>query len=120
MNCTDNPLIYKMTTAVEWARAEALGRFTGSADDVRDGYIHLSARDQLEATAAKYYADVAGLVLVAFAPVALGAALVWEASRGGALFPHYYGALPVSAALWVRPLPLDSAGIPRCADALEA
>ena len=41
----------------------------------------------------------------------LGDKLKWEPSRGGALFPHLYGELPVTAALWVKPLPLDSAGL---------
>ena len=34
----------------------------------------------------------------------------WEPSRGGQLFPHLYAELPVSAALWVKPLVLDAEG----------
>ena len=40
----------------------------------------------------------------------LGSALRWEPSRGGALFPHLYGPLPVASVLWVRALPLDASG----------
>ena len=43
-------------------------------------------------------------------PTALGPALKWEPSRGGALFPHLYGALPLDAVLWVKPLPLGADG----------
>ena len=36
----------------------------------------------------------------------LGAHLKWEVSRGGARFPHLYGALRMRDVAWVRPLPL--------------
>jgi uncharacterized protein (DUF952 family) len=44
-------------------------------------------------------------VLVAVDGDALGHALKWEPSRGGNLFPHLYGALPLAVVRWVRPLP---------------
>ena len=112
-------LIYKITTVDVWAEALAHGVFVGSPDDVRDGYIHLSAGHQLAATARKYFSGVAELLLVAFQPKALGDELKWEPSRGGDLFPHYYGALDVGNALWVAPLPLDETGMPRVADILS-
>ena len=46
------------------------------------------------------------LVLAAIDAAALGGALRYEPSRGGALFPHLYGALPMTAVRWVKPLPL--------------
>ena len=51
-----------------------------------------------------------GLVLLAVDPEALGDSLRWEASRGGALFPHLYGALPLAAVrdIWELPLGPDS------------
>lgn len=103
-------LIYKISPQAAWAEAEAAGRFTGAPVDLADGFIHFSAADQLRETAAKHFAGQAGLVLVAVEAEALGAALKWEPSRGGALFPHLYGDLPASAALWVRPLPLGPDG----------
>jgi len=36
--------------------------------------------------------------------------LRYEPSRGGALFPHLYGTLPMSAVCWVKPLPLGTDG----------
>jgi uncharacterized protein (DUF952 family) len=49
-------------------------------------------------------------MLVAVDGGALGPALKWERSRGGALFPHLYAALPLSAVFWVRPLPDEVGG----------
>ena len=47
-------------------------------------------------------------MLAAIDANALGASLKWEASRGGALFPHLYGDLPLSAVRWSRPLTSSS------------
>jgi uncharacterized protein (DUF952 family) len=103
-------LIFHMCRAEEWRRAEADGRYSGSAQDAADGFIHFSTASQVAESAAKHRAGQAGLVLVAADPGALGPALRWEPSRGGALFPHLYGALPLGAVRWVRDLPLGSDG----------
>ena len=102
--------IYKICRAAEWAEAERAGAFAGSEVDRRDGYIHFSTAEQVAETAAKYFAGIADLVLIAVDGDKLGAALEWEPARGGALFPHLYGVLPLTAVVWVRPLPLDAAG----------
>jgi uncharacterized protein (DUF952 family) len=81
--------LFKIFRAAEWAAFEAAGRFEGSADDRRDGFIHLSDAAQLAGTLAKHFAGEAGLV-VAEVAVADDPALRWEPSRGGALFPHLY------------------------------
>ena len=114
-----NRTIYKITTVQAWDEAVKSGAFAGSADDVRDGFIHLSAAHQVAVTARKYFSGVEGLVLVAVAPDALGPVLKWEPSRGGDLFPHCHGPLPVQAARWVRALPLDSSGVPCLAGLIE-
>ncbi|WP_310497812.1 DUF952 domain-containing protein [Sandarakinorhabdus sp.] len=88
--------ITKLLHAPEWAAFQVDGVFAGSADDLRDGFIHISAPDQVAGTAAKYFADAAGVMAVTLDADALGDALKWEPSRGGALFPHLY-----------RPLRLD-------------
>jgi uncharacterized protein (DUF952 family) len=102
--------IYKICRAAEWEAAVRAGAFQGSAVDLRDGYIHFSTAEQVAETAAKHFAGQDALVLVAVAAETLGTDLKWEPSRGGALFPHLYRPLPVSAALWVKPLPLDATG----------
>jgi uncharacterized protein (DUF952 family) len=96
--------IYKICERTAWEEAEAAGRYAGSRVDHRDGFIHFSSAAQLEGTAAKHFAGLSDLVLVAVDGDALGGALKWEASRGGELFPHLYAALALSAVLWVRPL----------------
>ncbi len=98
-------ILYKICSAAEWSAAAATGAFTGSAADRRDGFIHLSAAHQLRVTAAKHFAGHGDLVLVAFEEAVL-APVKWEVSRGGDLFPHVYGTLPVASASWVKPLPL--------------
>jgi uncharacterized protein (DUF952 family) len=103
-------IIFKVCGADEWAQAELAGRYGGSADDRRDGFIHFSTAAQLAGTLARHFAGRGDLVLIAVEAEALGDALKWEPSRGGDLFPHLYGALDRSAALWVKPLPRDASG----------
>jgi uncharacterized protein (DUF952 family) len=103
-------MIYKICEATEWVDARGAGEFRGSAVDRADGYIHLSTASQVAETAAKHFAGRPGLVVVAVAAEDVSAILKWEPSRGGALFPHLYGALPTAAVRWVKPLPLDSGG----------
>lgn len=98
-------MVFKICSTGEWAAALVAGSYRGSMADSRDGFIHLSTAGQLRATAAKHFAGQQDLVLVAFDDAALPG-LKWEPSRGGALFPHVYGDLPVGLALWVKPLPL--------------
>ena len=104
-------LIYKIVPAGLWHAAVAAGTFTGSPVDQADGYIHFSTAAQVGATAAKHFAGQADLLLVAIPLSALGETLKWEPSRGGDLFPHLYAPLPVSAATWVRLLPLGEDGL---------
>jgi uncharacterized protein (DUF952 family) len=42
--------IYKVMTEAAFEASWSQGHFTGSADDLRDGFIHFSAAHQLEAT----------------------------------------------------------------------
>jgi uncharacterized protein (DUF952 family) len=104
-------LIYKICPAASWDEAVGAGVFAGAAIDLSDGYIHFSTTEQARETAAKHFTGQSGLVLVAVSAEALGPALRWEPSRGGALFPHLYALLPVSAAIWVKPLPLGADGM---------
>jgi len=96
--------IYKIFLETEWLALERAGVFRGSADDRRDGFIHCSTAEQSIGTYEKYFAGRPGVILAAIDADALGAALRWEPSRGGALFPHIYGDLPRTAILWSRPL----------------
>ena len=99
-------VVYKIVAADEWRDAEAAGVFAGAAIDRADGFIHFSTAGQAPETAAKWFAGREDLTLAAVDADALGADLRWEPSRGGALFPHLYAALPMSAVVWSRPLRL--------------
>ncbi len=102
--------IYHMCTRAEWQAVEAEGVYPGSSEDAADGFIHFSTRDQVAVSAAKHRAGQDGLVLLSVDAGALGDALKWEPSRGGALFPHLYGPLPVAAVSAVDDLPLGADG----------
>ncbi len=106
-------LIYHMCRRTEWTAAEAAGSYRGSSQDAADGFIHFSSASQIRESARKHRADQADLVLVTVDPAKLGAALKWEPSRGGGLFPHLYGALPLDAVARVEPLPLGPDGVHR-------
>ena len=92
--------VFKLLRPAEWAAFQRDGVFFGSADDRRDGYIHLSAADQVKATRAKWFADE-DVVLLAVAADDLR----WEPSRGGALFPHLYRPLRLDEVALAPPLP---------------
>jgi uncharacterized protein (DUF952 family) len=103
-------LIYKISPRALWRDAERAGVFAGSAADMKDGFIHFSTAEQVAETAARHFAGQDDLVLVAVDSEALGEALRYELSRGGALFPHLYGPLPLAAVRSVEPLPLGADG----------
>ena len=103
-------LIYKICPRALWQEAERDGIFRGAPVDRADGYIHFSTAAQVRETAVRYFAVQDDLLLVAVDAAALGPALKWEPSRGGALFPHLYGTLALDAVRWVEDLPLGPDG----------
>ena len=112
--------VYKILGAAEWESALARGAFEGSPADLADGYIHLSSAEQVAETARRHFAGRTGLLLLELETSALGSGLRWEPSRGGALFPHYYGLLPVAAVLEAHPFPLADDGAPAAREPLRA
>ncbi len=112
-------IVYKIADRKSWDQACAAGVYTGSPDDLRDGFIHFSTKEQLRGTACKHFSGRTGLLLIAFPANQLGGALKWEASRGGGLFPHLYAPLPTTAAQWVRELPIGRDGMPDVDAALK-
>ncbi len=101
---------YKVLTAAQMADLEAQAVFKGAPVDRADGYIHLSTAAQLAETVDKHFAGQDDLHIVTVDLAVLGDAVKWEASRGGALFPHIYTDLPLSAVLAYGPLHRDEAG----------
>lgn len=105
-------MIFKVMPALEWQEACATGTYRGSADDLRDGFIHFSAAHQLRGTLEKYYTGQNNLVVIAVSEDDLGSALQWEPSRGGDLFPHLYASLETQTAQWFEPLDLGPDDVP--------
>ena len=97
-------LIYKIFRKDEWHAMEVAEETLGAPIDLVDGYIHFSTAAQAAETAAKYFAGVEGLMLLAV-DAEKTAPIKWEPSRGGALFPHLYGALKMQDVVWAKPLP---------------
>ena len=95
---------YKVLTGEQWAAFVAAGVFAGAPIDLADGYVHLSTAEQLTETVDKHFAGQSGLWVAAIDLPLLGDAVKWEPSRGGALFPHVYAALPMDAVLAAAPL----------------
>lgn len=107
---------YKLVDRAEWTAALGVGAYAGSAVDRADGYIHMSSSDQLAETARRHYAGHKDLVLVTIDLRQLDETLKWEASRGGALFPHLYAPLSTAVALEQRRLSVDAKGVMRFED----
>lgn len=104
------PTIYKICPASAWREAERRGVYLGSADDLRDGFIHFSTATQVAETVRKYFFGQTGLFLIAVDTDQLGDELRWEPSRGGELFPHLYGELDLGATTAVLDLRARSDG----------
>ena len=104
------PNIFKIISRSVWQEAVAAGQFTGAPVDLADGYIHLSTAAQVRETAARHFAGQGDLLLLAVDPARLGPELCWEPSRGGALFPHLYAALPLEAVVEAMALSLGPDG----------
>ena len=107
---TQAMLIYKIFRRPEWDAFRAAGETAGAPVDLADGFIHFSTAAQVAETAARHFAMDSDLVLVALDEARLGPTLKWEASRGGALFPHLYRRLHLADVVWDKSLPLGATG----------
>ena len=107
---TDSTLIYKIVPKDLWQEAVDGGLWAGAPIDVQDGFIHFSTAEQLAETARRHFAGQDDLLVVGVRTEDLGIALVFEPSRGGDLFPHLYGSLPMDAVAFSRDMPLGPDG----------
>lgn len=105
-------MIYKLFRPAEWEALQAEGETQGAPIDITDGYVHFSTAEQVAETAAKYFTDVEGLMLLAVPSDPMEADLKWEPSRGGALFPHLYRSFRMTDVAWSRELDLADDGTP--------
>jgi uncharacterized protein (DUF952 family) len=94
--------IYHLAIASEWEAAVAAGgpydRSTVGVSLAEQGFIHCSFAEQVEATAAFFYADRDDVLLLTIDPSALGAEVRVEDG-----FPHLYGPLPLVAVVSAAP-----------------
>lgn len=102
--------IYHMAAIADWRAAEDSGSYRGSGDDLRDGFIHFSIAAQVVESAAKHRRGRDDLLLLYVHAETLGDAVIWEAARGGQLFPHLYGALKPDQVYRIEKLPLGHDG----------
>lgn len=100
---------FKVLTADQMAALED-DDFEGAPVDIADGYIHLSTAEQLTETVDKHFAGQADLWVAAIDLEALGDRVKWEESRGGQLFPHIYGVLPLCVVTAYGALKRDADG----------
>jgi len=103
-------IAYKVLTKGQMSELLRKQSFAGAPVDLADGYIHLSAEPQLAETIDKHFAGQSSLFVAAVDLDALGDAVKWEESRGGALFPHIYAELPLSAVPAYGPLQREADG----------
>ncbi|MEK7661795.1 MAG: DUF952 domain-containing protein [Pseudomonadota bacterium] len=106
-----NPNIaYKIENKSVWKQDLDKGKYEGSTLDKKDGFIHLSSGLQLERTFLLHFGGQTDLIVAAIDLAQLGETVVWEESRGGELFPHIYGNLPVSAIIETMDIVYDGNG----------
>ncbi len=98
MSHTRSRLVFKILSPDDYAAAQETGA-TATALDLADGFVHLSEGPQVAATLEAHFASARTLYLLAFDPKTFGDDLKPEASRGGEMFPHLYGALKLSDAV---------------------
>lgn len=111
-------LIYKIAPAADWTAAAPGGSYKGSADDLADGFLHFSTKEQLNGTLELHFKGRDGLLLIAVEADQLGDELKWEPARDGQNFPHLYRELFVDEAVWARPLTLGADGVHQLPDEL--
>ena len=104
-------LVYKICSKDEWKEAVKIGLFSGSAVDARDGFIHLSTKEQVKVTVLKHFSGQKHLLIIQFKVDKLKTKLKWEISRDNDLFPHYYGHIETHLAEKVFNLDLGPNGV---------
>ena len=105
-----NELIFKITTAALARQSHESGELAPMPVDLADGFLHFSTCAQLPETLRLHFAGQSELVLLAVRTDNLGATLRYEPSRGGQLFPHVHGTVPMSAVAAEAPIAVDAEG----------
>jgi len=83
--------VYKIFTESEWNTFQETGQFKGSVDDLRDGFIHLSTKEQVAGVIERYFSGQHPLYIAEFSGPDFLQKLKWEISASGDVYPHLYG-----------------------------
>lgn len=101
---SQHDVIYHLTTSQEWEAAKAQTELAPPSLS-QEGFVHCSTKEQLLATANRWFAGHDELIVVHIQTAALGTDLVWEGpspprpETAHLLFPHVYAAIPSDAIL---------------------
>ena len=97
-------LILHITTAPEWAGAQAAGEYRSPTLET-EGFIHCSTPAQVVHVGDWFYRDIPDLVLLCIDPGRLTSTLLWEACTDAFAgeFPHVYGPIALAAVLAAVP-----------------
>lgn len=82
--------VYKIFTEGEWKDFQKSGQFKGSADDLRDGFIHLSTEVQVDEVIERFFSGKRPLYVAEFSGPEFLQRLNWEASTSKEIYPHLY------------------------------
>ncbi|MAW82170.1 MAG: hypothetical protein CMI63_18185 [Parvularcula sp.] len=86
--------VYRLASAEEWRQAQETGALPRRDIDVKDGYFHLSTREQALKTARLHFAGATDLVALEIPLAAIADKVKFElAPKRGEAFPHYHGDL---------------------------
>ena len=72
--------VYKIFNQTDWQDFQASGRFSGSADDLRDGFILLSKQDQVVGVIEKFFKANRPVYIAEFSGPRFLEHLRWELS----------------------------------------
>ncbi|TWU47119.1 DUF952 domain-containing protein [Rubripirellula reticaptiva] len=104
-------ILFKVVPKPVWESATEAGFFAGHGIDLVDGFIHLSLPEQVAETLARHFVGQTELMLVTVDGEQLDEMLRFEPSRGGDLFPHVYGSIPMDAVIAAEPLMIGPDGL---------
>ena len=93
---------YHLARKADWAKGKELGLYTGSAEDLKDGFLHFSTAKHIEQSCRLYRKGEDNLILIEVNLQELkksdkSGEMKWDPvpSRGEP-FPHLYGALELN------------------------
>ena len=110
--------IFKIIEKEEWQKAKQSRNYRGSANDIKDGYIHFSEEDQVPETLKKYYKNKKNLILLKVNAFKLEHVL-WEQASNGDMYPHLYSTLDIKNVEDEFELALDNDGTHKLPEILK-